>query len=138
MHFPGIVVISEWVLGVFLAGTWYRVSRKGEAGGSWRQRASLGALALPSVALGLELVLVMAARFRLLEALDVASPNGEWAVLGGRVWVFSLLSAGILSLCGLLLAAIGKGSPRVAGAVWSSMALGTFLANLVLAVNSFH
>jgi hypothetical protein len=77
VQFPGIVVISEGVLGIFLAGTWFQLFRRSEARGSWRQRASLAALALPTIALAVELVLVTAAHFRVLEALDVASPHGE-------------------------------------------------------------
>jgi len=137
MQFPGIVVVSESVLGLFLAGTWCRIFRRNEVRGTWRERASLAALALPTIALGVELVLVAAARFHLLEALDAARPRGEWAVIGGRLWLLLLLSTGLLSLLGLIFAAVGKGSPRAVGALWSSLVLGTFLGNLVLAV-SFH
>lgn len=138
MQFPGIVVISEGVLGVLLVGTWYRESQRNGVHHSVRQRASLVSLVLPTIALGVGLVLVTGAHFRLLEALDRVSPGGKWVVLGARVWIWSLLSTGVLSLCGLVLAAIGEGSPRALGAVWSSLVLCTFLLNLVLAVNFFH
>lgn len=138
MQFPGIVVISEWVLGILLVGTWYRELERNGVRRSVRQRASLVSLALPTIALGIGLVLVTGAHFRILEALDRVSPGGKWVVFGARVWIWSLLSTGVLSLCGLVLAAIGEGSPRAPGAVWSSLVLGTFFVNVALAVHSFN
>jgi hypothetical protein len=138
VEFPRLITISEAALGVALAGTWYRVLRRHAAYPDWRRRASLVGLVLPTIALAVGLVLVAGAHFRFLEALDVAGPGGKWAVVGGRLWVWSLLSTGLLSFCGLILAAAGKGSPRIAAAAWSCVVLGAFFVNFVLAVNAFH
>jgi hypothetical protein len=135
----GIMAGSEAVLAIFIGGTWWWVLRQQDAYVGWRRTASLTALALPTVALIVELVLAaVVAHYRSLEALDAASLHGGWSALGGRLWVWSFFATGLLSFCGLVLAIVGKGNPRVAAAVWSSLVLGSFFANLVLAVNSFH
>lgn len=135
----GIVAILEGVLAVCMAGTWWWVLHHQEAYVGWRRTASLAGLALPTVALIVELVLVaVVAHYRSLEALDAASLRGGWSAFGGRLWVWSFFATGLLSFCGLVLAIVGKGNPRVAAAVWSSLVLCSFFANLVLAVNSFH
>jgi len=56
-----------------------------------------------------EVVLVTAAHFRLLEALDVARPRGEWAVIGDGFGFYRCSPAGTVALRPRL-RAIGKGS----------------------------
>jgi hypothetical protein len=135
----GIIVVSEGALVIFLAGTWWWLLRQQDACVGWRRTASLAGLTLPTLALIVELVLVaVVAHYRSLEALDAASSGGGWSAFGGRLWVWSFFAVGLLSFCGLILAIVGRGNPRVPAAVWSCLVLGSFFANLVLAVNSFH
>jgi len=134
-----IMAIAEGALAVFIAGTWWRVLRQPDAYVGWRRTASLAGLTLPTVALVVELVLAaVVAHYRSLEALDAASSQGGWSAFGSRLWLWSFFAAGLFSFCRLVLAIIGKGNPRVPAAVCSSLVLGSFFANLVLAVNSFH
>lgn len=139
MTVPQIMAISEGALAVFMAGTWWWVLRQQVVYVGWRRTASLAGLALPTLALIVELVLAaVILHYRSLDALDAATLRGGWSTFGGRLWMWSFLATGLLSFCGLVLAILGKGNPRVAAAVWSSVVLGSFFANLVLAVNSFH
>ena len=139
MNGLGMMAGSEGVLAIFIGGTWWWVLRQENAQVGWRRTASWVGLALPTAALIIELWLAaVVAHYRSLEALDTASLRGGWSAFGGRFWLWSFFATGLFSFCGLLLAIIGKGTPRVAAAVWSSIVLGSFFINLVLAVNSFH
>lgn len=139
MTVPQIITISEGALAVFMAGTWLWVLRQQVVYVGWRRTASLAGLALPTLALIVELVLAaVILHYRSLDALDATTLRGGWSAFGGRLWMWSFLATGLLSFCGLVLAILGKGNPRVAAAVWSSVVLGSFFVNLVLAVNSFH
>ncbi|PYT98587.1 MAG: hypothetical protein DMG38_15240 [Acidobacteria bacterium] len=65
----GIIAVSEGVLAVFIAGTWWWVLRQQDVYVGWRRTASLAGLALPTVALIVELVLeAVVAHYRSLEA----------------------------------------------------------------------
>lgn len=139
MTVPQIVATSEGALAVFMAGTWWWLLRQQVVYVGWRRTASLAGLALPSLALIVELMLAaVILHYGSVDALDAATRRGGWSALGGRLWMGSFLATGVLSFCGLILAILGKGNPRVAAAVWSSVVLGSFFANLVLAINSFH
>ena len=138
MRFPAMITISEGASGILIAATWWWVVRQHEVYPGWRRRASLLALVVPTVALAHELLLTAVLYFRSLNALDAATLQGGWLAFVGRLWVWSFMGTGVLSFCGLVLAALGQGSPRLAGAVWSCLVLGFFLVSLVLAVNSFH
>lgn len=138
MNVPGIIALSEGALAIFMAGTWWWVFHQQNVYVGWRRTASLVGLALPTVALVVELVLAAVVHFRPLDALDAASLRGGWSAFAGRLWVWSLIATGLLSFCGLVLGILGKGNPRVAAVLWSSLVLGSFFVNLILAVNSFH
>src|SRR5205807_9009827 len=70
----GIMAVSEGVLAVFIAGTWWWVLRQQDPYVGWRRMASLAGLVLPTVALVVELVLAaVVAHYRSLEALGAAS-----------------------------------------------------------------
>lgn len=138
MNAPEFIAVLEGFSGVLMAGTWYWVLRRHDTYASWRRRASLVALMLPSAALAIGLVLAATVHVRSLEAIDTATLRGGWHAFAGRLWVGALLATGALSLGGLALAAVSKGSPRFAAAVWSFFLLGLFFVNFTLAVNSFH
>src|SRR5258708_37981551 len=133
-----IIAISEGALAILMAGTWYWVSRQHTQYSGWRQRASLIALALPTLALVIDLALATVAHLRPLRELDDASLRGGWYAFAGSVSLWSLLATGPLSLSGLILAIVGKRIPRVAAAIWAFLILVTFFVNLALAANSFH
>jgi hypothetical protein len=133
-----MIAILEGALAILIAGTWYWVLRQHGEYSGWRQRASLTALALPTLALVINLALATVVHLRPLRDLDDASLRGGWQAFGGSLWVWSLLATGPLSFCGLILVVVGKGMPRVAAAIWSFLTLGIFFLNLTLAVNSFH
>ena len=134
----GVIALFEGVLGIFVAGTWRWVLRHQDVFAGWRRKVSVVALALPTVALVIELGLAVVAVFLTLEELDTASLRGGWYAAIGWLWLSSLAATGLLPLWGLILAAVGKGRPGVAAALWSSVVLGIFLVNLVLTINSFH
>ena len=139
MNIFEVVTISEVVLTVFMAATWWWVLRHHEVFIGWRRISSLAAMVLPTLALLVELAVTAdVAHYGSLEASDVARPGGGWPALEARLWLWSFFAVGPLSFCGLILAMIGKGSPRGAAAVWSFLVLGSFLVNLILVVNSFH
>jgi hypothetical protein len=138
MRFPAMITISEGVSGILIAATWWWVVRQHVMYAGWRRKASLLALAVATVALALEFLLAVVLHLRSLDALDAASRQGGWPAFVGRAWIWSFMATGVLSFCGLMLAALGQGSPRLAGALWSSLVLGFFIVSLVLAVNSFH
>jgi hypothetical protein len=117
----GIIAVSEGVLAVFIAGTWWWVLRQQDAYVGWRRTASLAGLVLPTVALILELVLVaVVVHYRSLEALDAASSHWATVILRTR---------------------LGNRTKRKPSRCRSRVViLGArqFLRYLVLAVNSFH
>jgi len=134
-----VLGICEGALSLFMVWTWMWVLRQQGVYVGWRRTASLLGLALPTSALIVELALaVVLIHYKSLEGLDAASRGGGWSAWGARFWTWSFLATGVLSLSGLILAIMGKGSPRAVAAVWSSIMLGTFFVKLILAVNSFH
>jgi hypothetical protein len=135
MGFPGIIAISEVVLGLFMAATWWFVLRRHEEYVGWRRRASLLGLALPAAALSIEIVVSTTAHFYPLRELDEA--GGSRGVLALALGI-ALILAGMLSLAGLVSALLGEGKPRIEAVIWSFLVFATFLVNQVLAVNSFH
>lgn len=58
----------------------------------------------------------------------------SWPVIA----LCAFVAAGVLSLSGLGLAFIAKGSPRLVGGLFSCLMMASFFANFVLAMNSFH
>ena len=133
-----IIAISEVALAILMASTWYWVARQHAGYPGWRQRASLTALALPTIALVIDFGLATVAHLHPLRDMDDASLRAGSHAFAGSLWLWSLLATGPLSFGGLILVVVGKGIPRVSAAIWSSLALGIFFVNLALAVNSFH
>ena len=138
MDVPKLLAVSEGTSVVLIVGTWYWVSRQGNVYANWRNKASFVALVLASVAVAVQFVLAIFTQFRSLDALDTASLQGGGNVVVAHLWLWSFFAAGLLSFAGLVLAILGKGSPRLPAGVWSCIVLGMFIINLVLAVNSFH
>ena len=135
----GVIVVPEVVLSVLIAATWWWVLRQRTVSPSWRHTASFAGLVLPTLALLLELSLAaIVAHYGSLQALDEAASHGGWSSIIGHLSLGLSFAAGLLPLCGLVLAIIGKGSPRVPAAIWSCVVLGTFVFNFILTVNSFH
>ncbi len=135
MGFPGIIAVSEVVLGAFMTATWWLVLSRHEVYVGWRRRASLFGLILPAVALAIEIVVSTTAHFYPLRESDEA--GGLPAVMAMFIAI-GLIVVGLLSLVGLVSALLGKGNPRIAAVVWSFLVFATFLVNQVLAINSFH
>jgi hypothetical protein len=135
----GIEAALEGALAVFVTGVWWRVGhKKGEYIG-WRYKAPVAGLALSTLTLAVQLMLTgLEAHFGSLAALDEASLHWRWSHLLDGLWLCSFFATGLLPFCGLVLAAVGKGRPRLPGVLSSALVLGTFLFNLFLAVNSFH
>lgn len=138
MDIPRVLAVSEGVSVVLIAGTWYWVLRQGNVYANWRNRASFIALVLASIAAVIQFALAIMTQLRPLEALDSASLKGGSYALVAHLWLWSFFATGALSFAGFVLAILGKGNPRVPAGVWSFVVLGMFLANLVLAANSFH
>jgi hypothetical protein len=131
-----IIALSEVAAGVLIAWTWLRVVRRGNFCADWRHRASLAALVLASIALAIQFAVV--ASFPLLKAHDPAGLRGGWNEFVGYLWLGSFFATGLLAFCGIVLAILGKGSPRIAAGLWSFGVFGMFLVNLVLFINAFH
>ena len=123
---------------VLLIGTWGLVVRREEIYAGWRRKASLVALVLPSIALVVEVALSTMAHFLPLDELDESSKQGGWYTFLSVLWLCSHFATGVLPLCGLLSAILGRGRPRVSGAIWSFAALTMFCLSFILVVNSFH
>ena len=138
MDVPKMLAMSEGASIFLIAVTWYWVSRQGVVYATWRNKASLLALVLVSIAAAVQLALAIFTHFHPLEAMDTASLNGGGNAVAAHLWLWSFFATGLLSFVGLVLAILGKGNPRVPAGVWSCIVLGLFFANLVLAVNSFH
>lgn len=135
----GVLVVPEIILCALMGATWWWVLRQPTVSVGWRHIASVAGLVLPTLTLFLELLLAaIVAHYGSLHGLDDAAAHGGWSSVIGHLSLGLSFAAGLLPLCGLVLAMIGKGSPRVLAAIWSCAALGTFFANFVLAVNSFH
>ena len=135
---PKILAGSEGASVVLIAVTWPWVLRQENVQENWRNRASVVALGLASIAVVIQFGLAKLTHLRPLEALDAASLRGGSNALVAHLWLWSLFATGGLSFAGFALAILGKGSPRVPAGVLAFIVLGMFLANLVLAVNSFH
>src|SRR5690348_422060 len=134
-----VIVVPEAILLVFIAGTWWWVLRQRNSTIGRRHRASLAGLVLPTLALFLELlVATIVSYYGSLQALDEAAATGSWSSVVDYLTLGLSIAAGLLPLCGLVLAIAGKGSLRILGVIWSCIVLCTFFVNLVLAVNSFH
>jgi hypothetical protein len=88
--------------------------------------------------MALALQLAAVASFPLLKAQDTAGLRGGWNAFVGYLWLGSFFATGLLAFCGIVLAILGKGSPRIAAGLWSSGVFGMFLVNLVLFINAFH
>jgi hypothetical protein len=138
MDVPKMLVMSEGASILLIAVTWYWVSRQGSVYATWRNKASFLALVLASIAAAVQLALAIFTQFHPLEATDTASLKGGGNAVVAHLWLWSFFATGLLSFVGLVLAILGKGNPRVPAGVWSCIVLGLFLANLVLAINSFH
>jgi hypothetical protein len=98
VNVPQIIAISEGVLAIFMAGTWWWVLRQQFVYVGWRRTASLAGLALPTLALIVELVLAtVILHYRSLDALDAATLRGGLSAFGGRLWMWSFLATGLLA-----------------------------------------
>ena len=134
-----VIAFPEGVLSVFIAATWWWVLHRKYAYAGGRHTASFVALALPTAALLIELLLAgIVAPYGSLSGLDEAASRGEWSAVVAWLVLGLSLGSGLLSFAGFVLAMVAKGSPRIPAAIWSCVVLGTFLVNQFLAMNSFH
>jgi hypothetical protein len=138
MNLTRILGLIEGASVVLMAGAWYRMSRERVVYTSWRNKASSAALVFVSVAVVIQFGLAMMTQFRPLATLDTASASEGWNAFAGHFWLWSFFATGLLAFAGLVLAALGKGTPRILAGVWSLVVLALFFVNLVLAVNSVH
>jgi|SRR5260370_5776077 len=133
-----VIAISGGGLGILLVGTWWLVLGRGEAHVGWRRKASLVSLVLPSVALAVLVAISTIAHFHPLDEMDDASLRGGWYAFVIALWFCAHIATGVLPFCGIMSATLGNGRPRLAGTMWSVIALALFLFSLILSVNSFH
>jgi hypothetical protein len=134
-----VIAAGEGALAIFMARTWWWVLRRHDAYDGWRRKASVAGLALPTLALVMEVVLAAAIAHHGLGEMDEATMHGWW---GSRVadilFISCFFGAGLLPPSGLILAVAGRGNPRFAAFVWSCLVFVSFLPVFLLAVNSFH
>lgn len=134
-----IIALSEGVLAFLIAGTWRWLLRQPDASVGWRRTASRLALAFTTLALTCELLFASAtAHYGTQVAWNTAAWGQGQPEFAVRFLLCSFFASGPLSLCGLVLATVGKGKARVPAALWSMLVLGSFFGNLALMVNSIH
>jgi hypothetical protein len=122
-----LVSYGEALLAIFMAATWgWALQRCGTTVG-WRQRAVWVGLILSTVALAGDTLLSAIIYLRSLSPPEAANLRGVWTLLTGP-----------LAVSGLILSVVGKGTGRIAAAIWSGVLMGIFLGTLLLDVNSFH
>jgi hypothetical protein len=133
-----IIAMVGGAFAIGLVGTWLTTPRQGESYAGWKRKASFVSLVLPSAAVPVLLVISTIAYFHPLYEIDDASLRGGWHALLGVLWLCGHFATGVLPLCGLVLALLGNGRPRLAGAMWSAAVFLLFFLSLIVSVNSFH
>jgi hypothetical protein len=99
-----------------LAGSWAWLLRREPTFPDWRSRAGVASLVCATAAeiLGLMLAIIL--------HLGLASVS--------EFYFRSLVAMGLLSLIGIVLGAVSKGSPRLVGTVWSFIVFAAFYFTL--------
>jgi cytochrome bd-type quinol oxidase subunit 2 len=110
-----VVAITEVAL---IGVTWALTLRREQDFQGRRSKLAVSALALPTVAVVLDLALTAITHFH--------SPDSFVA----QLWAYTVIFTLVVGVCGLALAIVGKGSPRIAAMVWSSWALIVAIYNI--------
>jgi hypothetical protein len=116
------VAIAE---GVLLAGTWTWVLRAKRTRTGWREYSALWSLICASVAILSDIVLTVVMHYR-----------GE-TTLAAILFLTALVASLLLGLAGIVLGILGRGTPRVAGLLWSCVTLCSIAASVLLAVMGY-
>jgi hypothetical protein len=97
--------------GMLLAATWAWVLRSKRSWSGWRERAALGGFLCATFAIVADLVLAVVMHFR----------GGSDSA--GMLFVGTVAAGMLLGCAGLVLGSMSKGSPKIAGLVWSFVVL---------------
>ena len=111
--------------GVLLAGTWAWVLRAKHPRSGWRQHSALWSLICASIAILSDIILTVVMHYR-----------GE-TTLAAILFLTTLVASLLLGLAGIVLGFLGRGSPRVAGLLWSCVTLCSIAASVLLAVMGY-
>jgi hypothetical protein len=116
---PGdMVAVCE---GFFLAATWVWILRAKRKWPGWREKLSLYALLCASVSILADLILTSTMHFR-----------GD-STFTAELFVATLVASLLLGVAGIVLAFLGRGSPRIAALIWSGLTLFSVAASVVMA-----
>ena len=113
-----IIAICE---GILLAGTWAWSLRMKRVWSGWREKSSLWALLCASFAILADLILTLVMHFR-----------GE-STFAAMLFIVTLVAALLLGIAGVVLGVLGRGSPRIAGLVWSGLTLFSVASSVIMA-----
>ena len=103
-----IIAISE---GVLLVGTWAWVLRVKRVWSGWREKAALAGFLCATVSVVCDLVLTVVMHYR-----------GD-GTLSATLFMVAVVAGLLLGTAGIVLGFLGKGTPKVAALVWSSVVL---------------
>jgi len=103
-----IIAISE---GVLLVGTWAWVLRVKRVWSGWREKAALAGFLCATVSVVCDLVLTVVMHHR---------GDGTFAAI---LFMVAVVAGLLLGTAGIVLGFLGKGTPKVAALVWSSVVL---------------
>jgi hypothetical protein len=113
-----IVAICE---GALLAGTWVWALRVKRSWSGWREKSALLALLCATVAVLADLGLTIVMHFR-----------GENTFVG-MLFLVALVGSLLLGTAGIVFGILGRGSPRIAGLLWSCLTLISVASSVFLA-----
>jgi hypothetical protein len=102
------IAISE---GVLLAGTWAWVLRVTRVWSGWREKAALAGFLCATISVVCDLVLTVVMHYR-----------GD-GTLAAALLMVAVVAGLLLGTAGIVLGFLGKGTPKVAALVWSSLVL---------------
>ncbi len=116
------VAIAE---GVLLAATWAWALRERRPRTVGRQHSALWSLICASIAILSDIILTVVMHYR-----------GE-TTLAAILFLNTLVASLLLGLAGIVLGILGRGTPRVAGLLWSCVTLCSIAASVLLAVMGY-
>ncbi len=103
-----IVAISE---GILLAGTWAWVLRVKRVWSGWREKTAFAGFLCATISVVCDLVLTVVMHYR-----------GD-GTLAATLFMVAVVAGLLSGTAGIVLGFLGKGTPKVAALVWSSLVL---------------
>jgi hypothetical protein len=118
-----IIALSE---GILFAGTWIWVLRAKRSWIGWREKSAFFGFLCVSLAVILDLFLTAVMHLR-----------GD-SNFAATLFTVTFIAGILLSIAGMVLAIMGKGTPKVATLIWSALVLISAGATVVVMVTAIH